>query len=115
MDLDISCRRPLDPLLQFTAWFPEASPLGVNNDLMAAAPKHPILRQMTMELERHDKNWLFPYLTIFWSTGPQFSSDVLKAWFERYKNDPLQVRPDGVPIGTFPPQNKDCCVTVTDG
>jgi mannosyltransferase OCH1-like enzyme len=102
MDLDISCRRPLDPLLQFTAWFPEASPLGVNNDLMAATPKHPILRQMTMELERHDKNWMFPYLTIFWSTGPQFSSDVLKAWFERYKNDLVQVRPGGVPIGRLP-------------
>lgn len=101
VDLDISCRRPLDPLLQFPAWFPEASPLGVNNDLMAAAAKHPVMRQMAMELERHNKNWLFPYLTIFWSTGPQFTSDVLKAWFERYKNEAEPVRADGVPIGTY--------------
>jgi mannosyltransferase OCH1-like enzyme len=82
MDLDISCRRPLDPLLSFPAWFPEASPLGVNNDLMAARAGHPILELMTAELKRRDKNWLFPYLTIFWSTGPQFSSDVLKKWVE---------------------------------
>jgi mannosyltransferase OCH1-like enzyme len=101
MDLDISCRRPLDPLLQFAAWFPKASPLGVNNDLMAAAPKHPVVRQMTMELERYDKNWLFPYLTIFWSTGPQFTSDVLRASFESHKDDSVLVWADGVSLGTF--------------
>jgi mannosyltransferase OCH1-like enzyme len=89
MDLDIACRRPLDPLLNFPAWFPEASPLGVNNDLMAAAPRHPILQRMTLELERHNKYWVFPYLTIFWSTGPQFSSDILKEWFEHYNQELL--------------------------
>jgi inositol phosphorylceramide mannosyltransferase catalytic subunit len=91
MDLDIACRRPLDPLLSFPAWFPEASPLGVNNDLFAAAKGHPILKRMTQELAGHDINWIFPYLTIFWSTGPSFSSDVLKSWFEHYKNDGLEV------------------------
>ncbi|KAH8711956.1 nucleotide-diphospho-sugar transferase [Phaeosphaeriaceae sp. PMI808] len=85
MDLDISCRRPLDPLLSFAAWFPEASPLGVNNDLMAARAKHPIVERMTTQLERHDKNWLFPYLTIFYSTGPQFTSDILKEWVEHVR------------------------------
>jgi mannosyltransferase OCH1-like enzyme len=89
MDLDIACRRPLDPLLNFPAWFPEASPLGVNNDLFAAAPRHPILHRMTLSLEGHNKYWVFPYLTIFWSTGPQFSSDILKEWFEHYKQDLL--------------------------
>lgn len=94
MDLDISCRRPLDPLLQFSAWFPEASPMGVNNDLMAAAARHPIVKRMTTELVRHDKNWLFPYLTIFWSTGPQFTSDILKEWFEHYKTEALETQMD---------------------
>lgn len=81
MDLDIACRRPLEPLLQFPAWFPEASPLGVNNDLMASMPQHPVLLEMTSALARRDWNLLFPYLTIFWSTGPQFSSDILKGWW----------------------------------
>lgn len=82
MDLDIACRRPLDPLLMFPAWFPEASPLGVNNDLMAARRGHPIVERMTKRLEAKNKNWLFPYLTIFWSTGPQFGSDILREWVE---------------------------------
>lgn len=84
MDLDIACRRPLDPLLQFPAWFPEASPLGVNNDLMASRPGHPVLADMTMKLVERDWNLVFPYLTIFWSTGPQFASDVLKEWWWRF-------------------------------
>lgn len=81
MDLDIACRRPLEPLLQFPAWFPEASPLGVNNDLMASMPRHPVLLEMTKALARRNRNLLFPYLTIFWSTGPQFGSDILRGWW----------------------------------
>jgi mannosyltransferase OCH1-like enzyme len=81
MDMDIACRRPLEPLLQFPAWFPEASPLGVNNDLMATRAKHPVIMFMLRNLKSRDKNLIFPYLTIFWSTGPQFTSDLLKQWF----------------------------------
>lgn len=81
MDLDVACRRPLEPLLQFPAWFPEASPLGVNNDLMASMPRHPVLLDMTSALAGRNWNLLFPYLTIFWSTGPQFCSDILKKWW----------------------------------
>lgn len=107
MDLDISCRRSLRPLLPFPAWLPKATPFGkpiasqdatvrlrlrtyqatgragVNNDLMAARRHHPLIGQMTESLERRNKNLLFPYLTIFWATGPQFTSDMLKAyWLE---------------------------------
>jgi inositol phosphorylceramide mannosyltransferase catalytic subunit len=57
---------------------------GVNNDLMAARRNHPLLGKMTKSLERRNKNLLFPYLTIFWATGPQFTSDVLKEyWLEQ--------------------------------
>jgi mannosyltransferase OCH1-like enzyme len=80
MDLDIACRRPLEPLLEFPAWFPEAAPLGVNNDLMAARAGHPVLELMMKELERRDSNWVFPYLTIMFSTGPFFASMVVKQW-----------------------------------
>lgn len=77
MDLDISCRRPLDPLLEFAAWYPKASAFGVNNDLMGSRARHPLLGEMLQELAVKDKRWVFPYLTVFWSTGPQFVSDVL--------------------------------------
>jgi mannosyltransferase OCH1-like enzyme len=80
MDLDISCRRALDPLLQFPAWYPKASPSGVNNDLMATRAHHPLTGMMLEQLAPRDKDKLFPYFTIFWSTGPQFVSGVLRSW-----------------------------------
>ena len=85
MDLDIACRRPLDPLLEFPAWYPRASPLGVNNDLMATRANHPIMELMTKTLSARNKNLIFPYLTIFWATGPQFTSDALKLWFTSHR------------------------------
>jgi mannosyltransferase OCH1-like enzyme len=81
MDLDVSCRRALDPLLAFPAWFPRASPLGVNNDLMASAARHPVMGKMTASLRSRNQWLIFPYLTVFWSTGPKFTSDMLMAWF----------------------------------
>ncbi|SMQ55431.1 unnamed protein product [Zymoseptoria tritici ST99CH_3D7] len=82
MDLDIACRRPLDPLLEFPAWFPEASPLGVNNDLMASRAGHPVVELMIRNLEPRSRwNFLFPYVTIFWTTGPQFTGDMLFKWW----------------------------------
>jgi mannosyltransferase OCH1-like enzyme len=84
MDLDISCRRSLAPLLEFPAWFPRASPLGVNNDLMASRAKHPLVGEMIQSLKPRNKNLLFPYVTVFWSTGPQFTSDILKRWYNEH-------------------------------
>ena len=81
MDLDIACRRSLEPLLDFEGWFPKASPLGVNNDLMATRKGHPVMERMVRRLEARNKWLIFPYVTIFWSTGPQFTSDVLREWW----------------------------------
>ncbi|KAG8624086.1 hypothetical protein KVT40_009062 [Elsinoe batatas] len=81
MDLDITCRRSLEPLVHFPAWFPKAQPFGVNNDLMATRKHHPIMRRMIESLYSRDKSLIFPYLTIFWSTGPQFTSDMVKTWW----------------------------------
>ncbi|KAI7534812.1 hypothetical protein KC331_g12358 [Hortaea werneckii] len=39
---------------------------------------------MLKQLAPRNWNLLFPYLTIFWSTGPQFTSDMLAAWFWYY-------------------------------
>ena len=83
MDLEIACRRPLAPLLPFPAWFPTASPLGVNNDLMASRAGHPVVRKMIESLEARNFSLLSPWLTISWSTGPRFPSDVLKMWWHQ--------------------------------
>lgn len=82
MDLDIACRRPLEPLLEFAAWIPKASPMGVNNDLIAARPGHPLLEYMTGRLPDRNR-WLgSEWLTVFWSTGPRFASDMLREWYD---------------------------------
>ena len=84
LDLDISCRRSLIPLLPFPAWVPRASPLGVNNDALAFRKGHAAVEKMTNMLRPRNKNFLFPYLTIFWSTGPQFTGDIVKTYLEEY-------------------------------
>ncbi|KAF2149192.1 glycosyltransferase family 32 protein, partial [Myriangium duriaei CBS 260.36] len=81
MDLDVSCRRPLNPLLAFPAWYPKASPVGVNNDLMASRARHPLVGMMLEQLSVKNKSWGLTYLTVFWSTGPQFVSGVMKRWW----------------------------------
>ncbi|CAK1358817.1 unnamed protein product [Cercospora beticola] len=81
MDLDIACRRPLTPLLRWPAWLPKATPLGLNNDLMASRAKHPLMERMVKRLMPRNRWLVFPYVTIFWSTGPQFASDMVKEWW----------------------------------
>ncbi|KAF2149347.1 glycosyltransferase family 32 protein [Myriangium duriaei CBS 260.36] len=80
VDMDIACRRPLNPLLAFPAWYPKATLSGVNNDLMASRARHPLLGLMLDSLASRQKNLLIPYLTIYWSTGPQFASDMLETY-----------------------------------
>jgi mannosyltransferase OCH1-like enzyme len=68
-------------LLEFSAWFPQASPVGVSNDLMASRPGHPVFGRLVHSLQSHNKNYLFTYLTVFWSTGPMFVNTILKDWY----------------------------------
>ena len=78
LDLDISCRKSLAPLVESPMWFPKASPLGVNNDAMASRKGHPLMWKMIMNLEARNKNLLSPWITVFWTTGPKFVSDMLQ-------------------------------------
>ncbi|KAF4550389.1 Glycosyltransferase sugar-binding region containing DXD motif-containing protein 2 [Elsinoe fawcettii] len=99
MDMDIACRRSLDPLLHFPAWFPKATPLGVNNDLMAARPSHPVLRRMIDGLHVRNINYLFPYITIWLSTGPQYTTDIISRWHREVGKmlvDTVQRRAKGI-------------------
>lgn len=84
MDLDVACRKSLVPLIEFPAWFPRASPLGVNNDVMASRAGHPLMWKMVDSLRARDKNLLFPWVTIFWTTGPKFTSDMLQGYLEEH-------------------------------
>lgn len=99
LDLDVSCRKKMDPLINNPAWFPRASPMGVNNDVMASRAGHPLMWKMVDGLMPRDKNLIFPWVTIFWTTGPKFTSDMLQGYLyehgvyganggkERFKKD----------------------------
>lgn len=100
LDLDVSCRRALDPLLNFPAWFPRASPLGVNNDVMASRAGHPLVWKMIETLKPRDKNLFFPYLTIFWTTGPKFTSDLLQVWLHERSAAGWEKKNSGMLIAT---------------
>lgn len=78
--MDIGCRRPLDPLLDFPALMPRTWPYGVSNDLMASAPQHPFIIKVALGLQDHNENYLSKYLTVFFTTGPMFLSAILKRW-----------------------------------
>jgi len=49
-------------------------PFGYSNDVMMAVPNHPLFQSVTNALPRSDLNLIFPYLTVFASTGPLFLS-----------------------------------------
>lgn len=89
LDMDVSCRRALNPLQDYPAWFPRASPMGVNNDLMASRPRHPLLWKMIKSLEPRDKNLILPWATIFWTTGPRFTTDMLRIWLDKQRHGEL--------------------------
>ena len=78
MDLDIGCNRRLDSLLRFEAIVPKTIPVGVSNDLMFAAKGHPFTVMLIENLARFNHNFLTPYATVMFSTGPMFVSAVYR-------------------------------------
>ena len=96
LDLDISCRKSLAPLVDFPMWFPKASPLGVNNDAMASRKGHPLMWEMIINLEVRNKDLLSPWITVFWTTGPKFLSDMLRDYLSERGVSPRHARPDKI-------------------
>lgn len=74
MDLDIGCRRRLDPLLRFEVILPVTRPVGVSNDLIFAAKGHPFMDQVIHNLVTFNHRYLTHYPTVMFSTGPMFVS-----------------------------------------
>lgn len=81
IDLDDGCKRRLDPLLGVPAFLRKTTPTGVSNDVMGSVPGHPFFLKVINSLQKYNIDWLVPYITIMFSTGPLFLSVV----WERYK------------------------------
>ncbi|GAA5997348.1 uncharacterized protein JCM10292_000194 [Rhodotorula paludigena] len=80
MDLDIGCRRNLDPLRYFQVILPQTIPVGVSNDLMIAEKGHPFMDLVIHNLITFDHTYGTNYPTVMFSTGPMFVSAVYGMW-----------------------------------
>lgn len=87
IDLDDGCARNLDPLLTVPAFVRKTIPTGISNDVMGSVPNHPFFTKAISMLQRYQRNWLVPYVTIMFSTGPLFLSVVWKQYI-RWGNPP---------------------------
>lgn len=80
IDLDVACERSLDPLLTVPAFARKTLPTGISNDVMGSVPKHPFFLKVVDNLIKYDFNYLVPYVTIMYSTGPLFLSVIWKRY-----------------------------------
>jgi mannosyltransferase OCH1-like enzyme len=72
MDLDIGCKRPLDPLRQFNVVLPATNPSGFSNDFLMSEPGHPFFKALITNLTYYNHYYGTRYPTVFISTGPYF-------------------------------------------
>ena len=89
IDLDVGCKRRLDPLLSYNAFVRRTIPTGISNDIMGAIPQHPFFLRVMESLQGANRSWILPYITIMASTGPLFLSVIWKKWMgEHASMDP---------------------------
>lgn len=81
IDLDDGCQRRLDPLLSNAAFVRKTQPSGISNDVMGGVPRHPFYQKVLENLQKYNYNYLVPYITVMFTTGPLFLSVIWK----RYK------------------------------
>ncbi|GME66109.1 hypothetical protein GTA08_BOTSDO04291 [Neofusicoccum parvum] len=86
IDLDDGCNYRLDPLLEYPAWLPLTAPIGVSNDVMGSVPHHPFFEMAILALKEYNRNWRSPYLTVMYSTGPLFLSELREEYLSMEKS-----------------------------
>ncbi|KIY67946.1 glycosyltransferase family 32 protein [Cylindrobasidium torrendii FP15055 ss-10] len=94
LDLDIGCRRPLDPLLIYPVILPKTIPVGISNDLIFSEKGHPFMAQAIHSLTTWDHSWILNYPTVMFSTGPMFLSAQYAIYTSSHPasaSDPIRV------------------------
>lgn len=94
MDLDIGCRRRMDPLLQgeWDTVLALTKPVGVSNDLIFSARGAPFMEQTIKGLKNFNHEWVINYPTVMFSTGPMFLSAEYSFWQSAHPVAPGQPR-----------------------
>ncbi|VEU22712.1 DEKNAAC103790 [Brettanomyces naardenensis] len=59
---------------------------------MGSVPGHPFFIKVLNNLKRYNRNWLVPYITIMFSTGPLFLSVILEQYNRQHVADTGKVR-----------------------
>ncbi|KAF4635813.1 hypothetical protein G7Y89_g2290 [Cudoniella acicularis] len=82
LDLDLHPYRNFTPLLQYPAFACRTTPTGISNDILGSKPGHPYYRLVIQNLKAYNRNWLVPYITVMYTTGPLFLSAL---WIQYLK------------------------------
>ncbi|KAF7557973.1 hypothetical protein G7Z17_g268 [Cylindrodendrum hubeiense] len=86
LDLDVGCKKSLEPFRQFDAIFPKTEPFGVSNDMMATSKGHIFFRQLITQLKEHSCQVGTKYPTVMWTTGPVFVTQQLASFLRRQQS-----------------------------
>eukprot|EP00898_Chlorokybus_atmophyticus_P008770 jgi/Chlat1/8895/Chrsp92S08208 len=88
-DMDIGAERHVGDLLKYDAVIPVTKPVGLTNSLMLSIPKHPFFEKIVKHLPDYNRNFILPYSTVMFSTGPMY----LTAQYSVYRNNDVVVLP----------------------
>ncbi|KAJ3282419.1 hypothetical protein HK104_010894 [Borealophlyctis nickersoniae] len=77
LDMDLACRRSLDPFRRFDFVAPEAHPVGVSNGFVMSRPQSPFLNRVLSALPYFNHVYISAYPTVMFSTGCTFLSAQL--------------------------------------
>lgn len=90
IDLDVTCRRSLEPLRDIPWLSPAAHPAGVNNAFIQARRGHPFLRHLLSAVPSRDISWGLPYIENMLSTGCMFYSNMWMSYARSHlDSDPI--------------------------
>ncbi len=92
IDLDDGCNRRLDPLLSYPAWVRRTISTGISNDAMGSVPQHPFFLRVIESLSGYNRNWVMPYISVMYSTGPLFLSVIWKEYMHGHAAENERVR-----------------------
>ena len=97
IDIDLECKTPLDEILANKTGYdlvvPETDPFGVTVEFMAAKPGRPFLLHVVMDLYSNMANYILPYVTIIFTTGPMYLTNRM---VDYPKHDEIYVIPQEI-------------------
>ncbi|KAF7593410.1 hypothetical protein BBP40_011512 [Aspergillus hancockii] len=77
LDLDLVCKRSLEPLRRFDFVAPAAHPAGFSIGMLLSSANNTFVRDLIYNLPRFNRRWLLlPYVTVMFSTGCHYASTI---------------------------------------